>query len=72
MQISRAEQYRATARELRLLAQSIADGDARRDLEELAERFERLAQHARGGEEPPVGLRVSIDRLRGAGGRCPS
>jgi hypothetical protein len=42
--LRRAKEFRDTAAKLRRLARQVQSPDARRDLSELAERFERMAQ----------------------------
>ena len=43
---SRADYYRVIAEKLNRLAQRTHSGEVRRELLELAERFERIAEHA--------------------------
>jgi hypothetical protein len=62
----RAARHRATARELRQLAGRVAAPETRAELLDLAERFERLAEHLSDEESSvdgpfsfPAGLGVS-------------
>ena len=47
-----AQEYRDTATKLRLLARQVRSYEARQDLLELAERFDRLASNRESSRDP--------------------
>ena len=53
--LRRAREFRDTAAKLRGLARQVQSPDARRDLSELAERFERMAQRIDPDNPPEIG-----------------
>jgi hypothetical protein len=53
--LRRAKEFRDTAAKLRRLARQVQSPDARRDLSELAERFERMAQRIDPDNPPEIG-----------------
>jgi len=53
--LRRAKEFRETAAKLRQLARQVQSPDARRDLVDLAERFERMAQRIDPDNPPEIG-----------------
>ena len=53
--LRRAKEFRDTAARLRVLARQVQSPDARRDLLDLAQRFERMAQRIDPDDPPELG-----------------
>jgi hypothetical protein len=66
---SKADEYRETAAKLTQIAAAMEPGDAQTEIVELAERFERLAEHSerktRTGSSDPVGRALPPSRFVG-------
>ena len=62
---SKANEFRQTAVKLREIATRMESGDARTEIVELAERFERLAEHSERKltDDPIVGRALPASRL---------
>jgi hypothetical protein len=62
---SKAGEFRQTAARLREIATGMEAGDARTEIVELAERFERLAEHSerKATDDPIVGRALPAPRL---------